>query len=243
MHYFNLLIIFILTTSLGQAQGFLKIEYEQIKDFPGISTSKVHSSYLQSGVHSLYSEFWGEETEEMRNEQGELTVSVGGKTLHTFKNYEKNTIYFPSTISLRSILTQDDINTMEWTLQEETEEILGYNCQLAVSEFRGRTYYAFFTDKLGFNGGPWKFDGLPGMILKVKSQDGVFSITAKSIELKKEETEIPNPYEDLDKIITYEEFKELYNKRYKEVNRTEVFEDGRTLTRSMPKCQIECFVE
>lgn len=243
MHYLKLLIIFTLTTSLGKSQGFLKIEYEQVRSYPDGARFEVSASLYQNNSSSLYSEFWGEGTKETRNEQGELNISVGGKTSRFFKDYEKNTIYFPSTISLRSILTQDDINTMEWTLQEETEEILGYNCQLAVSEFRGRTYYAFFTDKLGFNGGPWKFDGLPGMILKVKSQDGVFSITAKSIELKKEETEIPNPYEGVGNPITYEEFVKLYNKRYKEVNRTEVFEDGRTLTRAMPKCQIECFVE
>lgn len=243
MHYLKLIIIFALSASLGKAQGFLKIEYQQVHSYPDGARFEVSASLYQNNSSSLYSEFWGEGTKETRNEQGELNISVGGKTSRFFKDYDTKTIYFPSIISLRTILTQDDINTMEWTLHEETEKVLGYTCQLAVSEFRGRTYYAFFTDKLGFNGGPWKFDGLPGMILKIKSQDGTLSITAKSIELKNEEMEIPNPYEGVGNPITYEEFVKLYNKRYKEVNRTEVLENGGTLTRSMPKCQIECFVE
>lgn len=241
---FIIYITFILSAIAVQSQNLLEIKFEQILSYPDGNVFSVHTSLLQNDTNSLYSEYWGGETTEKENEDGGLTINVGGSTLYMYKDFEKGTIYFSSILNMKSILTQDSLNVMEWTLQKETEEILGYTCQLAVTEFRGRTYYVFFTDKLGFTGGPWKFDGLPGMILKIKSSDGVFNIAAKSIEIKNEEKEIPNPYGNLTaNIITFEEFKELYRKQYQKLNRTEVLEDGGTLTRSMPKCQIECFVD
>src|SRR5690606_31903630 len=101
----------------------------------------------------------------------------------------------------------------------------------------------YFTEKLGFNGGPWKFVGLPGMILKIYSTDGYLDITAKSIETKNQTLNIENPYKDTKDFIDYSQFKDLYVKKYKEVNRTEILEGGGTATIGMPACQIECHVE
>lgn len=123
-------------------------------------------------------------------------------------------------------------------LPENTKEILGYKCQEAKVDFRGRSYIAYFTSKIPFDAGPWKFHGLPGLILDVRSIDGAFQAFAKKIELKNIVATVDEPYLK-EKKITFNEFKILYKKRYNEVMGYRP-EGGTTVY--MPKKRIETFI-
>ena len=56
----------------------------------------------------------------------------------------------------------------EWKLTNETQTIIGYKCQKATCRFRGRDFIAWFAPAVPVKRGPWKFGGLPGLILKVQ---------------------------------------------------------------------------
>lgn len=71
---------------------------------------------------------------------------------------------------------------MKWTLSAETDSILGYKCQKATCRFRGRDFEAWFTADIPVNGGPWKFGGLPGCILKVYDTNNLYVWEAVAIE-------------------------------------------------------------
>ena len=49
-----------------------------------------------------------------------------------------------------------------------------YSCQKATLNFRGRDYVACFTTDVPISDGPWKFTGLPGLILKIEDTGGLF---------------------------------------------------------------------
>ncbi|SDC16065.1 GLPGLI family protein [Williamwhitmania taraxaci] len=55
----------------------------------------------------------------------------------------------------------------QWQVKAEYDTILGYRCQMAVCNFKGRSYVAWFAPGIPVNGGPWQLSGLPGLILKV----------------------------------------------------------------------------
>jgi GLPGLI family protein len=57
---------------------------------------------------------------------------------------------------------------LKWTILGDTMKISGYNCQNATTNFRGRLYIAWFTPELPWNEGPYKFRGLPGLIIKIE---------------------------------------------------------------------------
>ncbi|WP_316789804.1 GLPGLI family protein [Pedobacter frigoris] len=62
-----------------------------------------------------------------------------------------------------------------WKISSETDTVASYTCQKASLSFRGREYTAWFTTDIPVNDGPWKFSGLPGLILKVEDSGGLFS--------------------------------------------------------------------
>ena len=61
---------------------------------------------------------------------------------------------------------QEDTPAFEWQLTSDTCTIMGYPCQKAVTEFRSRVWHAWFCPALPVDSGPYKFRGLPGLILR-----------------------------------------------------------------------------
>ena len=76
----------------------------------------------------------------------------------------------------------ETIRPQAWQIAADTATILGYLCQKATATFRGRSYEAWFSSEIPVNDGPWKFFGLPGLILKVTDTENIFSFTCVGIE-------------------------------------------------------------
>jgi len=77
------------------------------------------------------------------------------KQLQLVENY-RNTYY----------LITDKGTLPKWEIQKNTKKIDAYDCQSAITNFRGRTYTAWFTTQIPISFGTWKLNGLPGLILE-----------------------------------------------------------------------------
>lgn len=73
----------------------------------------------------------------------------------------------------------------QWSLHKETQTIIGYQCQRATCRFRGRDFEAWFAPAIPVKRGPWKFQGLPGLILKVYDKDKLYTFEAIGLETRK----------------------------------------------------------
>ena len=75
---------------------------------------------------------------------------------------------------------EEPIPQMKWTLLPESEDICGYKCYKAITNFRGRQWEAWYTDEIPLNNGPWKLGNLPGLILKAQdiTNDHIFEALA-----------------------------------------------------------------
>ncbi len=77
----------------------------------------------------------------------------------------------------------DSVPALEWNFSDETtDSIMGYDCRKATTEFAGRTYTAWFTPEIPLPFGPYKFGGLPGLILKIEDAEQQFIWEAKGFE-------------------------------------------------------------
>ena len=77
----------------------------------------------------------------------------------------------------------DSVPMLEWSFNDETiDSIMGYDCRKATVEFGGRSYTAWFTPEIPLPFGPYKFGGLPGLILKLEDAEQQFVWEAKGFE-------------------------------------------------------------
>jgi GLPGLI family protein len=81
-----------------------------------------------------------------------------------------------------SFLYEEDMPVLNWEITNERQRILSYNCKKATVSFRGRDYVAWFTSDIPISNGPWKFGGLPGLILKLYDTNENFIFECDGIE-------------------------------------------------------------
>ena len=93
----------------------------------------------------------------------------GAWSWELFKNYPqgKETVTDIGSQLMGDYMYEEDLLTLNWKMHEETQEILSYHCQKATISFRGRDYIAWYAPEIPVPNGPWKFGGLPGLILKI----------------------------------------------------------------------------
>ena len=61
----------------------------------------------------------------------------------------------------------EENNGLDWKMSSETKIIKGYKTQKATTSFAGRDYIAWFTPEIPIPDGPYKFYGLPGLLLEI----------------------------------------------------------------------------
>ena len=87
-----------------------------------------------------------------------------------FKDLAKNELTeycrMPDALKSYNSYYTEPIPSQNWQVGSETKTIADYQCQKATCSFRGRNYTAWFALDIPISQGPWKFGGLPGLILK-----------------------------------------------------------------------------
>lgn len=108
----------------------------------------------------------------------------GGYLYKSFPEPERLATYTASgsqKSGVYSVYYIEEEEDQAWKIKDSTKVILGYPCKLASTEFRGRKYDAWFTSEIPLNNGPWKFSGLPGLILEVYDDQDEFHYTLVGI--------------------------------------------------------------
>jgi GLPGLI family protein len=108
---------------------------------------------------------------------------------------------------------EDDLSDLKWEIKSDTLTILSYLCQKAVTQFRGRDYEAWYTTDIPINNGPWKFKGLPGLIMKVADSKNEFVFECVGMQNLNEKEPIKFYSLDYTK-VSRQELDKLYTKMY-----------------------------
>jgi GLPGLI family protein len=197
-------------------------------------------SYLRgSAVASAYIIDFTNSFAETKEEN--TVINLGGNALY-FKDFTNKTVTYIDAIKMNSFVINDTLANVQWKLLPDQKTILGYNCQKATCEYRGRPFSVYFSSELPFSDGPYKFTGLPGLILELSSDDGIanFEILAEEVKVTPNQIEIDNPLAK-EKAIPYAKFKSIYQEKYEEFLHKIVTANGET--RPIGKGFLEYFVE
>tara|TARA_R110002049_G_scaffold161575_2_gene327171 strand:- start:3191 stop:3997 length:807 start_codon:yes stop_codon:yes gene_type:complete len=82
------------------------------------------------------------------------------------KNYPKDSITVYDNI-FTDKFEYVELKKINWKIYADTLTINGYKSQKAVTSYGGRNYEAWFTTQIPIPDGPYKFCGLPGLIIKI----------------------------------------------------------------------------
>jgi GLPGLI family protein len=96
---------------------------------------------------------------------------------------EKNKlIYYDNMIDVE-YQYREELN-FDWQLKPQTKTIKGYHCKKATVSYGGRDWIAWYTMDVPIDAGPYKFKGLPGLIIKMTDSTNSYDFEIFSLEKK-----------------------------------------------------------
>lgn len=101
---------------------------------------------------------------------------------YIYKNYPNGKMTVTDGFSLQDYTYEDELSAQNWQFVDSTKTILDYSCQMATCDFRGRQWTAWFTPDIPVSDGPWKFGGLPGLIMEVYDRGSQYHFTIVGLQ-------------------------------------------------------------
>lgn len=99
-----------------------------------------------------------------------------------YKNYPYKKLSFIEHVPSSTFLYEEELNIFNWQLHPDTSTINGHLCQKATMSYAGRNYTSWFCHQIPYSDGPYKFTGLPGLIVKIYDDRQHYVFELKSIE-------------------------------------------------------------
>lgn len=97
------------------------------------------------------------------------------------KKYPKYEVYLHNRI-LSDHYKVSDETPFVWKISSEKQKIDEWMTQKAEADFGGRHWFAWFTTEIPIQDGPYKFHGLPGLIVKLEDKTKSHSFTLQGVK-------------------------------------------------------------
>lgn len=107
--------------------------------------------------------FQEQQTFENKNNVYIITKATNKYGFRYYFNFKKDSLY---SRDIGFSYVKETIPKIKWNITKETKKIGSYLCFKASANYRGRNYTAWYTPKIPLKYGPWKLQGLPGLILE-----------------------------------------------------------------------------
>ncbi|MCL1672825.1 GLPGLI family protein [Elizabethkingia ursingii] len=122
------------------------------------------------------------------------------------RNESPSNLDFFENIDSRRYNINQEVN-LQWKLSNETLLVLNFRTQKATTQYGGRKWTAWFCQEIPISNGPYKFGGLPGLIVKLEDDTKSYIWELKGIKYVEGNFEYPIRSRDTDAIkITYPQY-------------------------------------
>ncbi|GAA5101015.1 GLPGLI family protein [Chryseobacterium ginsengisoli] len=132
-------------------------------------TKFVADSTSRADIEKQIKSFSGNISVNRRENPGQVSFKVT-------KNYPDFGTYLFRSIATDQYKIKED-QKPEWKILSDKQKIGEYNAQKATTSFGGREWIAWFSTDIPFQDGPYKFYGLPGLIVKIEDTTGSHIMT------------------------------------------------------------------
>lgn len=100
---------------------------------------------------------------------------------------ENNTITATIPLGMYSYSFKEPV--LEWELLDESKDIQGMHCKLAKTNTENDTFYAWYAPEIPISDGPFRFKGLPGLIVEAHNKGNTIQFLVASIKKSDKEIE------------------------------------------------------
>jgi len=132
--------------------------------------------------------------EQLKNQAGSGQMSIKLERKSTTILSEIDYFYFANEHKLitkerlfNNYLIEEDAPRINWKITKDTTSFSGIKCQKATAYFKGRNWIAWYATDLPFQSGPWKLNGLPGLIVEAYDDKKEVQFQFAGMENVKEE--------------------------------------------------------
>lgn len=189
-----LLFLLFLSTTFGAQNKRFTYDYRFIPDSANVSDVK--SEMMVLDVSEAGSKFYSYvayhsdsvamvELERQLASTGSINIRSDmqkGLVRYTVsKKYPQYEVFLHSKV-LRDKYKVAEERPMVWNILPEKQKIGEWNTQKAETDFAGRHWYAWFTTEIPIQDGPYKFHGLPGLIVKLEDRTQSHRFTLQAVK-------------------------------------------------------------
>ncbi|MDP9954904.1 GLPGLI family protein [Epilithonimonas hungarica] len=188
----NLFLIFGILT-FAQNKRFI-YEYKFIPDSTNVEDVKTEMMFLDTTKDgSKYYSYTVFNSDSLMKADLEKQLAATG-SINVRTDMQKGSVRYSVTktypdykINLHRRLSMDAYNISDdrkinWKISSAKEKIGEWNAQKAEADFAGRHWIAWFSTEIPIQDGPYKFQGLPGLIVKIEDRTGSHKMELKGIK-------------------------------------------------------------
>ena len=171
------------------------IQNETMVLFIGDKISRFSSEgqYIADSIKEAYKD--RERTQQSFNEM-RSKMPMSALNFYVFKKQNSAQVSFTEKIVKDNYRYIQDIDDLNWEILPETKEVAGFVAQKAKASFSGRDYTAWFTTEIPISEGPYKFRGLPGLILEISDNNDYYTFKLNGFKELNDEISIEFEPED-----------------------------------------------
>ncbi|WP_299119208.1 GLPGLI family protein [uncultured Tenacibaculum sp.] len=181
--------MFISNISISQNKTNIEVEYDMVLNFLGSSQYNSRLIFNNESSYFISIEDFIESEKKSSKMQETDTSYYFNVKIHSkahnivLTDKKKDSLYeLKEGFSIKKyFIIGEKTPIIKWKLSNETKTIKDYECYKAFCEFRGRKYTAWYTLEIPTFFGPFKFHGLPGLILEIFDDTKEVFFIAKKI--------------------------------------------------------------
>ena len=192
--------LFLLFSLFFSAQNS-RVIYEYTFRPDSIKVDSLKTEWMYLDINKNGSKYYSKstfESDSIVNESIKKQMAAGMKSISVSRqsnggeiNYEVEKTYPSYKTSLVARVGNDSYKVLEdrkieWKILPEKKKIGEFNTQKATTNFAGRNWTAWFTNEVPILDGPYKFSGLPGLIVEISDETGSHKMELKGIKKLKE---------------------------------------------------------
>jgi len=142
--------------------------------------------------------------EQIKNQTGNGNVKIELKSEMKTQPTQEDYFFFASEHKMitkerlfNNYLVEESAATLDWKILKDTMSFSGVACQKATTRLKGRNWIAWFAADIPFQSGPWKLNGLPGLIIEAYDDKKEVKFEFAGLENVKDADAASNPDGDI----------------------------------------------